>query len=354
MKLAPLVVVVGAGGVGKTTLAAALAVSSAEAGARTLAVTFDPSHRLRQALGIHGAAAGAEVEVPLAGAAAGLWASLLDARDTFDRLVERYAPDAEVRERILRNGFYRHLAGSLSGVLEYMAVERLFEIRATGGYERVILDTPPTRAALDFLAAPERIVGFLDSGALRVGLRPWFDARGRFRPTLHLGPLGPLLDRQLDRMIGLDFLRDMVEFFRAFGPLYEGFRERALAVQAMLRERSTEFWLISGPGADRVPETAFFARELRARGHRLATVVVNRVFPRLGRSPRHVGEELPAWLGEHDHRGLVDLASRLAGSVPLLSLPLLGEEPLDLARLSEVARRLQALAPLEIAALAGT
>src|SRR4051794_33013353 len=230
----PLIIVVGSGGVGKTTLAASLGVLSARAGRDTLVMTFDPSLRLKQALGVGEEAR--EREVPVALDAPGrLDASLLDARQTFDRLVERYAPDEESRARILGNRFYQHLSGSLGGILEYMAVERLFEVAADGRYAQVILDTPPTRQALDFLEAPARIVGFLDSGALKMGMKTWFDEAGRLNAAKGWGGFGRRAERFLDEVVGLDLLRDMSEFFQAFTPLYEGFHERAEAVEALLR-----------------------------------------------------------------------------------------------------------------------
>ncbi len=342
----PLVVVVGSGGVGKTTLAAALGLRSARAGRRTLVMTFDPSRRLKDALGVGEAAGEREVEVA-AGTPGRLDASLLDARRTFDRLVERYAPDEAARRRILENRYYRHLAGSLAGILEYMAVERLFEVEESGRYEQVVLDTPPTRQALDFLQAPARIVGFLESGALRIALKPWFDERGRLRPTARLGALGRRVERLLDETVGLDLLRDMAEFFQAFAPLYEGFRRRAGKVEALLRSARTLFVLVAGPGEERIPDTLFFARRLREAGFGLGPVVVNRVHPRppgVGAGPEggaaapRDGRRLLGWLGARDARGLDQLGSLLAGGPPLVALPLLPDEPADLAALEALGR----------------
>jgi len=212
----PLVIVVGAGGVGKTTLAASMGLLSAEKAEDTLVMTFDPSLRLKDALGVGEEARGDEVQVT-----DHLSASLLDAKQTFDRLVARYSPDEKARDRILHNRYYNHLAGGLAGILEYMAVERLFEVSESGRFERIVLDTPPTRQALDFLEAPTRIVGFLDSGALRIALRPWFDDQGKLRPTARLGRLGRRFESYLDEVVGLDLLREMVEFFQAFAPLFD-------------------------------------------------------------------------------------------------------------------------------------
>jgi anion-transporting ArsA/GET3 family ATPase len=339
---ARLLVVVGAGGVGKTTLAAALGGVSARDGARTLVMTFDPSRRLKDALGVSDAAADGPVVVP--GAPDGrLEASLLDPRATFDRLVRRYAPTAADADRIFHNRFYHHLAGHLAGVLEYMAVERLFEVADEGGYDRVVLDTPPTRQALDFLEAPDRIVGFLDSGALRLALTPWFTAAGAVRG----GAVRQRVAAMLDRIVGLGLLRDMAEFFQAFGPLYDGFRSRARDVQRLLREKDTRFLLVSGPGEERVADTLFFARRLRMARHHLAAVVVNQVHPRMVERKRLTGGlALFAWLGERDAQGLAHLRRLVRDDPPVADLPLLAGPPAGLSALEVLGRILvERLAP---------
>lgn len=337
----PLVVVVGSGGVGKTTLAASMGVLSARSGRDTLVMTFDPSLRLKDALGVGEEARFNEIPVPL-DAPGKLHASLLDARQTFDRLIERYAPDEGARRRILENRFYQHLSGSLGGILEYMAVERLFDVAAQGKYSQIILDTPPTRQALDFLEAPGRIISFLDSGALRIALKPWFDEEGHLRGVSKWGPLGRRAERFLDDVVGMGLLRDMAEFFQAFTPLYEGFRDRAKSVEALLRSPQTRFMLVSGPGEERIPDTLFFARRLDQAGLHLGPIVVNRVHPRFlvdGGRPEAVnpcqpdGWELLSWLGERDQRGLVELAKLLAREQPVVDIPLQPDEPTDLASL---------------------
>jgi anion-transporting ArsA/GET3 family ATPase len=288
-----------------------------------------------------------EVTLPDGGDGSGrLAASLLDGRLTFDRLVERYAPDPGARDRILGNRFYDHLSGGLAGVLEYMAVERLYEVARSGGDRRLILDTPPTRQALELLEAPQRIVSFLDSGVLKVALRPWFDEKGNFRPTSSWGPLGRGVERYLDEIVGLDLLRDMAEFFQAFGPLYAGFRQRAAAVEELLRSEETVFVLVTGPGEENIPDTLFFARRLQEAGYRLGALVVNRVHPPTAEPERFdeataVGRRLLAWLGERDARGLEELAALLPGQ-PLVRLPLLPDAPTDLPALAALARRIAA------------
>ncbi len=343
----PLLVVVGGGGVGKTTLAAALGVVSAEAGTDTLVMTFDPSRRLKDALGVGEAAGDAEAPAPLA-APGRLDVSLLDARATFDRLVAKYAPDRAAAERVYRNRFYRDLAGSLAGILEYMAVERLFEVSSRGAYGRVILDTPPTRQALDFLEAPDRVVGFLDSGAVKLALAPWFDRAGKFRrpPGFALARKG--VEALLDRVVGAGLLREMAEFFEAFAPLYGGFRERAQAVRALLRRPDTAFLLVSGPGDARVADTMHFARRLGAAGHHLGAVIVNLVHPEVPVPPPDAspavreGLSLLAALGERDRRGLADLTALLGPGHRPVALALRPEPPADLAALAVLGRDLLA------------
>ena len=347
-----LLVVVGAGGVGKTTLAAALGLRSARAGVDTLVMTFDPSLRLKDALGVGASARDHEVRVE-SDTPGELWASLLDARRTFDRLVERHAPDAAARDRILGNRFYRDLAGGLAGILEYMAVERLWETSRSGRWRRIVLDTPPTRQALDFLEAPQRILGFLDSGALRIALRPWFDEAGRLQAASRLGFVGRGLESWLDEVVGLDLLRDMAEFFGAFAPLFAGFRKRAVEVQSLLRDPGTVFVLVAGPGEERNPDTLFFARKLREAGCRLGPVIVNRVHPPpeeewpaaategSGVDPAD-GRALLAWLAARDAEGVAALGRLLPPDQALLDLPLLPEEPVDLTSLSALGDELQA------------
>jgi len=328
-------VVVGAGGVGKTTLAASLGLASARSGADTLVMTFDPSLRLKDALGVGAAARTEEVRVNV-DAPGKLYASLLDAQTTFDGLVRRYAPDEAAAARIFENRFYRHLAGGLAGVFEYMAVERLFEVARDARFARIILDTPPTRQALDFLEAPERITRFLESGALRLARQSWFDARGELR-VARLGPVGRGVAAWLDRLVGLDLLRDMAEFFQAFGPLYDGFRERATAVERLLRGRQTGFVLVTGPGAERIPDTLFFARRLREAGHDLRLIVVNQVRPRLSEvGAKGDGFAVLAWLGERDRQGLEALPTLLGRDTPVVDLPLLPEAPSGLEALEAV------------------
>ena len=333
-----LLVVVGGGGVGKTTLAAALALGSAQQGRRTLVMTFDPSLRLKDALGVGEAAL--DEPIPVLGVAPGrLDAALLDAKRTFDRLIRTYAPDAAAAERIFSNRFYRDMAGNLAGILEYMAMERLFEMRASGQYDRIILDTPPTRQAMDFLQAPERMMNMVNNRAIRFAMDPWWDRKGGKHFALRLAGMGAL--ELSDRLIGRRFLLDVVEFIRAFAPLFEGFRHRAEEVQKLLRAEETRFLLVAGPGSDRVPDAMFFLRKLKETGHQLGPILVNQVHPEPGPGAgRGPGAELLGFLATRDRRGLELLRSLLPGSQELLPVPLEPHPPGDLAELGQLFNKL--------------
>ncbi|MBK8727180.1 MAG: hypothetical protein IPL96_14350 [Holophagaceae bacterium] len=335
-----LLVMVGAGGVGKTTLSAALALQSARRGTDTLVMTFDPSRRLKDALGVGESAADQPVAVAV-DAPGRLDAVLLDAKATFDRLVRRHAPDEAAAERIFANRFYANLAGSLGGILEYMAMERLFEVQAEGRYGRIILDTPPTRQALDFLEAPDRIVNFLDSQPVKLAAKPWWEQQDR---TLFQRLAARSVEGAADRLIGRRFLVELVEFIRDFAPLFEGFRDRAQAVRDLLRSEDTLFLLTAGAGEDRIPDAMFFLRRLREAGHRLGPVLVNQVHPLVppGGASEGTGIGLLRHLGNRDARGLAQFRARLAGNPALAELPLMGTPPTDLAGLEALGGRVLA------------
>ena len=276
----------GAGGVGKTTMAAALALHAAREGRRVLACTIDPSRRLATSLGLaqlSGKPRAIDL-TRLAHGAAGagtLHAMILDVQSTFDALVARYAPDAAARQRILGNRFYRHVSAALAGSHEYMAMEKLLELAADARYDLVVLDTPPTRHALDFLEAPDRLLSFLDASVLRWFLRPYF-AAGRL--TLKVASrTGALLAQLADRVLGLQFLADLSEFFLAFESLYAGFKERAARVHALLRETSSGFLLVAGPTPLALEEALYFHERLTEKGMPFVAFVVNRVHGDPGR-----------------------------------------------------------------------
>ena len=230
-----IIVCCGSGGVGKTTAAAVLAAEAAEQGRRAVVVTIDPARRLADALGL-GAAGGLTNEpalVPRAdtSGAGELWAAMLDTKMTFDRLVELYSPDPAQAEKIKGNTFYRNISGALSGTQEYMAAEKLYELHADERFELVVVDTPPTRNALNFLEAPARLTRFLDhrlyralTAPTRVGLRA-------------VNVAAQALLRTLSRVVGSDAITDAVAFFQAFEGMEDGFRQRADDVDRLLKSR---------------------------------------------------------------------------------------------------------------------
>lgn len=271
-------VVCGSGGVGKTTTAAALGLHAARLGRRVLVCTVDPSRRLATSLGLRQLSERPRL-LPLErlgiASSGRLWAMTLDTKRTFDALVERYAPDDAARQRILGNRFYQQVSAALAGSHEYMAMEKLLDLSADERYDLVVLDTPPTRHALDFLEAPERLVGFLDTSVLRFFLKPYF-AAGRL--TLEVATRTGAAALQLaDRVLGLQFLQDLSEFFLAFEALYDGFKERATRVRALLRERSSGFVLVGSPAPAALDEALYFHARLMAREMPFVSFLVNRV-----------------------------------------------------------------------------
>jgi anion-transporting ArsA/GET3 family ATPase len=300
-----ILVVCGSGGVGKTTTAAALALRAALFGRRVLVCTIDPSRRLATSLGLaqlSGRPRALDLRrfSPAKGGA--LSAMVLDTQSTFDALVTRYAPDAAARERILKNRFYREISAALAGSHEYMAMEKLLDLSADERFELVVLDTPPTRHALDFLEAPDRLMTFLDASILRFFLKPYFFA-GRL--TIKVATrTGALALKLVDRFLGLDFLRDLSEFFLAFESMYDGFKERAARVHDLLRDEGSAFLLVASPAPAVLGEALYFHGRLAEKGMPLVGVVVNRVHadpaarPARGERPRpaRVGPELQARL----------------------------------------------------------
>jgi anion-transporting ArsA/GET3 family ATPase len=275
-----ILVVGGAGGVGKTTTAAALALQAAMLGRRVLVCTIDPARRLATSLGLQqlpGEPHAVELGRVAPQARGALFAMTLDTKRTFDTLVEQHAPSEAARRRILGNRFYQQVSAALAGSHEYMAMEKLLDLSADRRFDLLVLDTPPTRHALDFLEAPERLMGFLDTSVLRWVLRPYFVA-GRL--TLKVATrTGALALKMADRVIGLQFLQDLSEFFLAFEGMYEGFKQRAGQVQQLLRDSASGFVVVAGPSHSSLEEAAYFHRRLSEAAMPFVSFVVNRVHP---------------------------------------------------------------------------
>jgi anion-transporting ArsA/GET3 family ATPase len=262
-----LCICVGAGGVGKTTVAAAIACLRAAQGERVAVVTIDPAPRLAQALGLN-ELSGEPRRVPGAGE---LWAMRLDPKRTLDDLIASLAPNDAARERALSNRIYRELSGAVAGSQEFSAVAKLYELDRHGDFDAIVLDTPPSRNALDFLEAPARLTHFFNGRALRLLL-----AQGSFASRAASRAGAPLLG-VLGRLTGAGVLREITSFFAAIAGMVDALAARAAAVEALLRDPATKFVLVSSPKREAVAEAIAFARELRRGELNLTALVVNRV-----------------------------------------------------------------------------
>jgi anion-transporting ArsA/GET3 family ATPase len=312
-------VCVGPGGVGKTTTAAALALSRAMEGGRVLVCTIDPARRLANALGLT-ALGNVEARIPASRLeAAGLqvrgelWAMMLDVKRTWDDLVARHAPDPERRDRILQNRLYQQMSAALAGSQEYMAMEKLYELAVDRDYDLIVLDTPPTAHALDFLDAPSRILDVLDNEAARTLLAP---ALGAGKLGLRLAQLGGgYVARALARFTGQQALADLGEFLQSFHGMYGGFRRRATAVRELFTRPEVGFVLVSSPSPLAVEEVLAFHERLRAEGMPIAGLVVNRLTEDLwpADTPLPGPDDLLAPLGPGPGAGSV--AARLAAGL---------------------------------------
>jgi anion-transporting ArsA/GET3 family ATPase len=268
----------GSGGVGKTSVAAALGtMAAAHLGGRVLVLTVDPARRLATALGLE---ALGNVETQIAPSAfdktglrprGELWVAMLDTKQSWDDLVRRHAPDERTRDAILANPLYTNITAKFAQSHDYIAMERLFEIHASGRYDLLVVDTPPTRNALDFLDAPARMAEFFSSRLLR-----WLTVPYRSRlVTMASRPFYTVADR----ILGTKFLEDIAEFFNLFQTMERGFVSRANEVSRVLADRRTTFAVITTLEASPLHEAEFFMEALRARKLQLGALVLNKVLP---------------------------------------------------------------------------
>ena len=284
------VICCGSGGVGKTTIAAVLALEGARRGRTTCVVTIDPAKRLADALGLESLSDAPSVidrerwDADQSATPGGSIAALmLDTKSTFDHLVTDNAETPDQAQRILDNRFYRNVSGALGGTQEYMAMEKLHELHEHGNFDLIVVDTPPTRHALDFLDAPRRLVHLLDNRIFRMLMMPT-------RAYLRVASVAvQTFLRTVARVVGSEVIDDVVAFFRAFEGMEAGFRARALAVEELLAAPDTAFVLVTSPRRDALEEAQFFARQLERNGQSIETLIVNRVHPLFG-------DEAPAGL----------------------------------------------------------
>ncbi|MGH9242831.1 MAG: ArsA family ATPase [Acidimicrobiales bacterium] len=299
----------GSGGVGKTTAAASVAAMAAiHLGGNVLVLTVDPARRLANALGLE-TFGNVETQVPPESfAAAGaeprgeLWAAMLDTKQSWDDLVRRHAPDAQTRDAILANPLYQNVTGKFVQSHDYIAMERLYEIHSSGRYDLIVVDTPPTRNAIDFLEAPGRMADFFSSRLLR-----WLTAPARSRV---LNMASRPFYTVADRILGSQFLEDIAEFFLLFQTMYGGFVERSKAVTRTLGDKRTTFVVVSTLEPAPLREAEFFMEALADRNLHLGAIVLNKVLPdylldgeageaaqRLSSSAEKVAAKLPAEAG---------------------------------------------------------
>jgi anion-transporting ArsA/GET3 family ATPase len=275
------VVTVGSGGVGKTTTAAAMAVHAAMEGRTVLCLTIDPARRLANSLGLDEMRT-SEQEVPGAlfernglECKGALSAMMLDTKRTFDELVEKYASDEAARDRILNNQIYQYVASSLAGTQEYMAMEKLHEVRKDPKWDLIVLDTPPTSSALDFLTAPERLIDAIDSPAMRWFMQV-FEGAGKEAFGL-VGRGATVLLKGIGKITGLGFLEQVAGFVSGINELFGGFKERAEQVSSALRSPEVAFVLVTSPDPMAIGEARYFSDTLQASGMNREAIIVNQV-----------------------------------------------------------------------------
>ncbi len=350
-----MVIVCGSGGTGKTTIAATLGVIAAtRLGARVLVLTVDPARRLADALGL-GPLGNAEVQVaPKLLAAADpvgrgdrrpddakhgeLWVAMLDTKSGWDELIRRHAPDAQVRDQILANSLYQNVTGRFVHSHDYLAMERLHEVHASGRYDLIVIDTPPSRNALDLLDAPGRMKEFFGSRLLRWLTVPY---RSRFF-TVASKPFYQVADR----ILGSHFLHDIAEFFVLFQTMEDGFVQRANEVECLLIDPRTSFVVVSTLEAAPAYEAVTLSRELERRSMHLGAVVLNRVLPTAFRSAaatksaRRLRAAIGATDAVPDGTAAVDKAAQRGGSVVARVAKAIGADPVEVGDvLAEVSAR---------------
>jgi len=364
----------GSGGVGKTTTSAAIAAGMAARGLKVCVLTIDPAKRLADSLGLKELGNEARQVDPKLFERHGiemkgeLWAMMLDAKATFDELVARQAPDEEARDRVLGNRIYQQISNALAGSQEYMAMEKLFELHTSGRFDLLVLDTPPTRNALDFLEAPRRLMQFIEGRSLRVFMRP----TGLAARVAGRGASVAL--SVFKRIVGFDLIADLAEFFNAFSGMVDGFQARAKRVNSLLADDRTCFLVVCGPQGEPVDEAVYFHRKLVEAKLPFGGVIVNKVhYPaerlrgdggdlqatlaeKLGDPDlvQRVAENFDDYqaLAERDARNIEHLATELS-TKGVIQVPHLDEDVHDLGGLAEINRYLFATSKERTAIAAG-
>jgi anion-transporting ArsA/GET3 family ATPase len=328
-------------------------------GLKVAVVTIDPAKRLANSLGLPELGNEERQVDPARLEAAGvemrgeLWAMMLDSKRTWDELIERHAPDERTRNAVLSNRIYQELSNAVAGSTEFMAIEKLWELYHEGSYDLIVLDTPPTRNALDFLDAPKRLSRFIDSRSLQFFLKP-----GNLGMRV-LGRGSGIVFGLLKRITGIDLLSDLSEFFQSFGDMAGGIRERAERVNELLADSCTSFFLVTSPQRDAIDEAIFFHRRLREARMPFGAAIVNRMhdLPETAEGGDEVEDDLSALLGDklgrkvarnfddyrllaRSDRGHVNRLLEELGPRPAVVVPYLEEDVHDVAGLIALNRHL--------------
>jgi anion-transporting ArsA/GET3 family ATPase len=352
-----LVICLGPGGVGKTTISAALAVRAAVLGCAVDVMTVDPAPRLLDALGLE-ADSSEPAEVHLDGLRhrskrARLRALRLDPKRTFDSIITRYALSDAARDAILANRIYRNLSGALAGVADYMAMEKLLELAANPDTDLIVLDTPPATEAIDFLDAPRRLLDLLNSRAVNLLGAP----AGLFKSQLRIVDIAArAVLAAFDRVTGLHLLKDVQSFVRSFDGMYEGFSARATRAQEKLRGADTAIVVVTTAESSRIAQAREFVAELEHAGLRVSAMVVNRVLAELPDAAELASAHIAPSLKKKLKRNLADysalkkreevsltaLRESLPAGAVLMVAPDLGREPRTIADLAEIGRSIRA------------
>ncbi len=346
----------GSGGVGKTTTSAAIATGMAARGLKVCVLTIDPAKRLADSLGLKELGNEATRVDPKLFDDHGIemkgerWAIMLDAKATFDELVARQAPDEESRDRVLNNRIYQQISNALAGSQEYMAMEKLFELHSEGRFDLLVLDTPPSRDALDFLDAPRRLTQFIEGRSLRVFMKP----TGLAARVVGRGTSVALA--VFKRIVGFDLIADLAEFFGAFSGMVDGFQARARRVSTLLADPHTCFLVVCGPQGEPVEEAVYFHRKRVEAKLPFGGVVVNKVHypaePLRGEDDdlaaalrERLDDDLAARvaenfadyqaLAERDARNIAHLTRELRTKA-VIQVPYLDEDVHDLGGLAEI------------------
>ncbi len=334
----PVILFLGSGGVGKTTSAAALAVAAAETGKRVVVLTIDPARRLADAMGLTQEAedGGAEIQrqtntaVQVEGTWPGeLWASMLDPGQTFDDLIIEHASTTEQADRVLSNRLYKNLSTSLSGTNEYMAAEQLRSLHLDPRFDLVIVDTPPSRHAFDFLDSPGRLARFFDHRLYQTVLAP---KKGVMKAA---NAATRLFVKSVSRLVGAALLEDVVQLFADMDGIDTGFRDRAAEVERLLVSPETAYVVVSGPRQEPLREARWISERLADRKRDVALLIVNRLTPRFDAPPKNASAAVAQNAAELEQLGAAEeaIVDSLAADVGAATALMLTEQSSPVADL---------------------